>query len=96
MKTLSNVSSKYGAPMGRPNVLPDDRLMECKLHLVRLRFVDGDYDEGGAYWGGSYSSIYWAYGDVGDVAAEMFVRARNRNDARVFVRDTLPNAKFYR
>ncbi len=43
----SNVSSAYGAPMGRRS---DKMSGEC--YLQKVPFVDGDYDPGGAYWGG--------------------------------------------
>lgn len=98
---LTNVSSKYGAPMGRRNVLPDDTTLFCKLNLVRLRWVDGDYDQGGAYWGGPIRNepvtyIYWAYGDAGEVTAQIFVRASNREEAKTKVLEKLPKARFYR
>jgi hypothetical protein len=90
---LSNVSCKYGAPMGRPNVLPEDRNAKVKLRLVRLRWVDGDYDQGGVYWGNpGGSSIYWAT----DGATDVFVRAKSRVEAKVQVLHHLPNARFYR
>ncbi len=94
---LPNVSSRFGAPMGRRNLLPDDIACTCRLHLVRLRWVDNDYDQGGAYWGGPtagtpYSAIYWAY----DEAVQIFVRSGSRQDAKDAVRKSLPNAKFYR
>lgn len=93
---LSNVSSRYGAPMGRSNTLPADKSLSCKLHLVRLQWVDGDYDEGGAYWGrNGCNHVYRAYGDVGEVAAEVFVRAITHAAAKALVREELPNARFY-
>jgi hypothetical protein len=97
---LPNVSSKFGAPMGRCNMLPDDPTLPCKLNLVCLRWVDGDYDEGGAYWGGPVNNdpithIYWAYGDAGEVTAQVFVRASNRQEAKTKVLEKLPKAKFY-
>lgn len=45
------VSSRYGAPMGRPNVGtvdPDSR--SKRVHLRRVPLHEG-YDPGGAYWG---------------------------------------------
>lgn len=44
---LSEVGSKHGAPMGRGS----DALSGA-VRLQRMLMVDGDYDEGGAYWGG--------------------------------------------
>jgi hypothetical protein len=48
-KIITPVNSKYGAPMGRPNVgiYPYDR----KVYDSKVRMVDGAYDYGGAYWG---------------------------------------------
>ena len=88
---LPNVSCKYGAPMGRRNVLSADPCAAIKLRLVRLRWVDGDYDQGGAYWGNpGRSSIYWATADQTSV----FVRAADRTAAKIAVLEVLPNAKF--
>jgi hypothetical protein len=95
-RKLPNVSSPRGAPMGRVDVAATDVNAPHKLHLVRLRFVDGDYDEGGAYWGGGDgSSIYWAYGEDDQIQFEKFVRARSRAEARALVRETYPRARFY-
>lgn len=92
---LPDVSSPNGAPMGRINVLPDDCKVDCKLHLERLRWIDSCYDQGGAYWGtGNY--IYWAYGDVSGFMAQVFVRAKDRRDAKAQVQVVLPNSRFYR
>lgn len=79
--------------MGRKNILPVDRYSCKKLHLLRLRWVDGDYDEGRAYWGNPGGSwIYWAT----DGNFEMFVRASSRADGKTLVRKLLPSAQFYR
>jgi hypothetical protein len=50
-KILCEVSTKYGAPMGRPNVNPTTpqghkTIFDCRVVLDR-----GGYDKGGAYWG---------------------------------------------
>lgn len=46
---MCDVNTKYGAPMGRPNVgcEPDD----IKVYTRRVPMIDGAYDRGGAYWG---------------------------------------------
>lgn len=83
--------------MGRPNRLPDDTDETVKLQMVQLRWVDGDYDEGGAYWGGgSGDHVYYAKGDASDVVVEVYVRAKSRKQAKAEVRELLPNARFYR
>lgn len=51
---------------------------EIELHLQYIPFVDGDYDEGGAYWG-SPANLYRAVNVEHGV--EMFVRANWRKDA---------------
>lgn len=100
-----------GSQMGRRDTLPEDREARktpCKLRLVRLPWVGGDYDTGGAYWGATrapgkgrklgkpLSHIFRALGDVGEERAEIFVRAANRRKARTAVRAKLPAARFYR
>ncbi|HHT9135830.1 MAG TPA: DUF6926 domain-containing protein [Candidatus Wunengus sp. YC60] len=49
-KIITNVSSKYGAPMGRSNVgtkPTDKKIYDCAVPMVST----GEYDRGGAYWG---------------------------------------------
>src|ERR1035441_2568759 len=59
---LSKACSSRGADMGRPNRLPSDILAPIKLRMERLKWVDGDYDAGGSYWGGgSGDFIYCAW-----------------------------------
>lgn len=48
---LKQGCSLIGAQMGRRNELPDDVSAPIKLQMERLRWIDGDYDHGGAYWG---------------------------------------------
>lgn len=88
-----------GSQMGRKNILPDNPTLPIKLRLVRLKWVDGDYDEGGAYWGNSNGThIYWATGCRVDDAfsSEVFVRATNRENAKREVKQLIPGAVFYR
>jgi len=84
-RPLSNVSCKYGAPMGRSNTIPTN-IKSAKLYLEKLKWVDGDYDQGGAYWGGGMGdTIYRAYED--DI--EIFVRAKSRVEAKAVVKEDL-------
>ena len=65
------------------------------MYLQRVRLVDGDYDLGGAYWGGPPSLppfCAWAEDDE----ARVFVRAKDRNVAKLEVKRCFPNAKFFR
>lgn len=82
----SNVSSQYGAPMGRRSDKPSD-LNGRKVKLQRVRFVDGDYDAGGAYWGGG-TPLFCAWDDEFTV----YLRANSREEAK----RNLPGALFYR
>lgn len=91
----TEVDCKYGAPMGRRNVLPEDTNEPVRLRMVRLRFIDYAYDEGGAYWGIG-NPIYFAKGEASDVIVEIYVRAKDREDAKAQVTTLLPNATFYR
>ena len=116
MKTklkLTKACSVRGADMGRPNFLPLDTSMDIKLNLVRLKWVDQDYDQNGAYWGRTKNDfIYCAWtvpmvewkkidgtNDPKEYRAlplvQIFARARNRQEAKVTVRELLPNARFF-
>jgi hypothetical protein len=65
------------------------------LYLERLRFLDGCYDTGGAYWGAP-ANIYCAWGEnaVDDYQIRVFVRAESRLDARNQIRELLPKVTF--
>jgi len=89
---LSNGSSPRGAQMGRRNILPNDINAPIKLRMERLKWVDGDYDQWGAYWGRSETDVYCAWNEE----VQVFVRATIRSSAKLSVRDILPNATFYR
>lgn len=94
-----------GSQMGRRNILPDDRNAPAKLHLVRLKFVDGAYDRWGTYWGGP-ANLYIAFtahflspnysAEVLHNDTQIFIRAESRDEAKAKVREQLPNARFYR
>jgi hypothetical protein len=96
MPPLTNVSSARGAPMGRPDIHPHfDRHHVCPhLELVRLRFVDGDYDEGGAYWGAP-ATVWRAYAELEDgELVDFYLRANNRAEAEAFAGRQYPKATF--
>lgn len=95
-QALANASSKYGAAMGRLDSISEPHF-PVKFHLVKLRWVSGDYDQGGAYWGNSGgTSIFHAWGDAEEFEQEMFVRASTREMAKEMIRQKFPRAKFYR
>ena len=93
---LPNVSSKYGAPMGRFTQHSDPTL-PYKFSLARVYLDSGGYDNGGAYWG-SGAPLYVATATVSasDESPEFYLRARDRNDAKAQVIAKYPNARFYR
>ena len=77
-----NASSPFGANMGRKeNKIGSPE----RLHLQRIRFIDGDYDTGGAYWGGG-TPLYCAFSDErkspNDNPIMIFTRANNRTEAK--------------
>jgi len=84
MKQFENVICKYGAPMGRTEVLND---FSGKIRCFKVKFVDGDYDDGGCYFGGYPSPpLYCATNQKGTVSNDndllMFTRAYNRKEAK--------------
>lgn len=97
-----------GAQMGRRNWLPEHPEKPIRYLLIKLKFHDGDYDKGGAYWGGgSDDHIYWArsvepvelltgYDDAVEDHSEVFVRSKNREEAKQDIRDQVPGARFFR
>jgi hypothetical protein len=86
---------KYGAQMGRRNRLPLNHNETIKLRLEKMNMIDGDYDNGGVYWGGGTDKkMYAAY--LWDRDIQVFVRGKNRHEAKAAVITYLPNAKFYR
>ena len=88
MKQFNDVQCRYGAPMGRPTSpgLGDT----CKVRVFRVRMVDGDYDDGGAYWGGSPAApLYCVRNEDRDV--ELFYRAVTRAQAIIFLLDGHPH-----
>lgn len=94
MRELANASSVYGASMGRSDSIGDVN-HPVVFEIERLQWVDGDYDQGGAYWGhtpGDY--IYRAEGDGSDIIETMFVRAKSVTEAKDVVRERYPNSSF--
>lgn len=85
----SNVSSKYGAPMGRRSTskrdLEREQIKPGKLYLQRVRLDSGGYDSGGAYWG--HGEPLYVATDHEDVT--LFVRGVDRDDAKDAVRAQL-------
>lgn len=78
MIKLPEVSSRYGAPMGRPNAAPANWQADPEprsLRLVKVPLDSGGYDSGGAYWGHG-QPLYCLATRAGEPLA--FVRASRR------------------
>lgn len=48
--SLTKYDCRFGAPMGRPTIIKNENT-NAKFYLERLKFIDGYYDLGGAYFG---------------------------------------------
>lgn len=103
MKTTSqpapftvSVSNRFGAPMGRANLIPSNPSTVKALSIVFVPFTDGDYDAGGAYWGGGKDSLplFCAWGESDTEQAAIYVRAAGYPEAVEMVKQTFPNASF--
>lgn len=92
-KQLSQVGSRYGAPMGRRERHKLDKAKQVKLAMQRIRICKGGYDSGGAYWGIG-APLYWYASDCGQV--EGYLRACNREAAKATIREKYSAARFYR
>lgn len=94
-----------GSQMGRPDSIPNCiRLLPfVKVRMIKLKWVDGDYDQGGAYWGNNGTDhVYCAWANVVNPISgsffpflQIFTRAISRKDAKSQVRAKLSNAKFF-
>lgn len=92
-RKLPKANCRYGAPLGRYNTATCPELT-ARFNLVLMPLSDGGgYDSGGAYWGAG-DPMYHAYAD--NTNQEMFIRAKNREDAKTQVLAKFKNAKFYR
>ena len=91
-----NATTRRGAQLGRRDWgLIEHRERPMKMHLQRVKFVDGDYDLGGAYWGGHPSEpLFCAWAEAVD--ARVFVRAKDRSHAKREIKKHFVNAKFFR
>ena len=75
---LPKVNCSSGAPMGRDS----SHSLFGKCRLQKMRFVDGAYDQGGAYWG--CGEPMWVCEDCH--GSQMFVRAATRERAKWEIR----------
>lgn len=83
-----DVSSRRGAPMGRRSIpIPDG----SKVKLRRMPFVDGCYDQGGAYWGAP-ANVWCCWGNSG----VHYLRAYSRSEAKAELIKLYNGLRFYR
>jgi hypothetical protein len=93
-----DVSSKYGAPMGRQNQV--DGSPDNPLYIQKVEAVDGDYDRGGAYWG-TPTDLWCAFTNPDTTTDEypimVFVRSASQENAKRRVLTMLPTGdwQFY-
>jgi hypothetical protein len=64
--------------MGRPSKMKPENF-QGKTRCFRIKMVDGDYDDGGAYWGSGNQPVYCACNDNG---LFMSTRANSRAEAK--------------
>jgi hypothetical protein len=84
---LPKVNDSHGAPMGRRDWVSD---FTERCRCFRVRFVDGAYDEGGAYWG-SPANVYCATNGEG---VRTFTRANSRKEAKENIKKKYPEIKW--
>jgi hypothetical protein len=94
-----NVSSRYGAPMGRREEFHPGNMADVsiRLHLQRVPLHDYCYDKGGAYWGGP-SNLWCAWGEDAESEnqVELYTRAANREEAKANILTQYDLATFYK
>ena len=92
MQILPSVSSKYGAPMGRPESAIHDLDLPIAFEIDRV-FLDEGYDLGGAYWGVG-APLWQAEGRQDEGAVTQFLRAPDIIACRKYLHTTYPTAIF--
>ncbi len=88
---LPGVNCQYGAPMGRRSYWPAYPTKPVKLYLHKLDFIDGCYDQGGAYWG-SPANVYRAIDEEDTFCT--YLRANNRGHAKAKLKAEFPTFNF--
>jgi hypothetical protein len=85
------VPCEYGAPMGRRDITDDKEPRRLTIRLVP--FVDGDYDRGGAYWGGGRDvpRLWCAWSPAREVVR--YIRAKSLAAALLVLFEDYPATK---
>ena len=77
-RQFPTVNCRYGAPMGRATIpISEEDKGYKSLYLFKVALDSQGYDDGGAYWGNSYNSLYCAR----NLEVQEFVRAYRREHA---------------
>ena len=89
-------SCKYGAPLGDCDVV---KLDGRPLYVQRVNFVDGDYGPDGTYWGNRLiDGIFCGFNLIpgtNKTDNRIYVRATDRDDAKVKILEKYSTAKFF-
>ena len=93
MKQFDDVPGTYGAPMGRAEYGIIENCEDGSIELFRVRLL-GDYDDGGAYWGGGFGTNPLYCARTRDGSYRQFVRAISRSRAAEDLE--IPNKKLLR
>src|SRR6187402_380632 len=86
------VNGQYGAPMGRRDVGSSDE-SRVRMTMRLVPFIDGDYDNGGAYWGGGRDTPRLWCAWSADRSVIRYVRAKSLAAALLIVYEDFPNAR---
>lgn len=78
---FDDVNCKYGSPMGRVSVGDLSGTPRDRIEARRARGTDGDYDEGGAYWGGPIVNVWAVWERSRGSETVQYVRADSREEA---------------
>lgn len=89
---LSTMYSSRGAPMGRHDQ-HEHGAENLAFELEWAPLVDGAYDCGGAYWG-SPANLYCAEAQSEDSVVQLFVRAKDREQAMTMISEQYQGATF--
>jgi hypothetical protein len=91
-KQFPDVNCTYGSPMGRAEYGIIENCVDRSIRVFKVR-LNGDYDDGGAYWGSnSIGSILYCATDDSDY--RHFIRASDRVNA--IIKLDIPSDKLIR
>jgi len=85
MAQFTMVDCSRGAPMGRSTYGTPEDCPDKSINLFKVNFIDGDYDDGGAYWGGGLGAGYLYCARYGNIYRN-FTRANSREHAARIMR----------